>query len=176
LNIGDTAPDFNAKDALGNEVSLQELLKSGPVVMLFRRYVGCPICQQRFNDLGDDIEDFRKRDANVLAVVGGSVKKTKAWQEKRSSPLKFIPDVQRKLYDLFEVKPGGLREFSSPGTVAAVIKAVVRGNMQGKPEGNPLQLPADFVIGRDGIIKAAKYGKHYGDYLSNEELLKILDR
>ncbi len=37
LNIGDAAPDFELPNALGEFISLKELLKEGPLVLSFYR-------------------------------------------------------------------------------------------------------------------------------------------
>jgi peroxiredoxin len=44
LVVGDKAPDFTLPNATGNQVSLSELLKKGPVVLKFYRGEWCPIC------------------------------------------------------------------------------------------------------------------------------------
>jgi peroxiredoxin len=42
LKIGQAAPDFTLPDAFGKQVSLNELLARGPVVISFYRGEWCP--------------------------------------------------------------------------------------------------------------------------------------
>jgi peroxiredoxin len=44
---GQIAPDFTLRDAAGNEYSLSDALKSGPVVVAFFK-ISCPVCQFTF--------------------------------------------------------------------------------------------------------------------------------
>jgi hypothetical protein len=42
-----------------------------------------------------------------------------------------------------------------------------------RPHGGRLGLPADFLIGPDGRVLAAKYGQHVDDHWSVDQLLRI---
>ncbi|MDP8256143.1 MAG: peroxiredoxin-like family protein [Candidatus Alcyoniella australis] len=174
LKVGDKAPAFTAHDALGNELGLETLLQSGPLVLIFRRYVGCPICRQRFADLGEHYDRYKRLGAQVYAVVGGAPARTAEFMHSRKLPNVFLVDPRRELYDLFQVGPGQLRHFLSLGTIVSASKAVIKGRMQGMPEGNPYQLPADFIVRQDGSLALAHYGEHFGDSLNDAQLLDRL--
>ena len=47
LFINSTAPEFKMKDESAVEVSLKELRKKGPVVLLFYRGAWCPFCNRQ---------------------------------------------------------------------------------------------------------------------------------
>jgi len=49
---GDVAPSFSLKDAEGNIVSSDELLKKGPLVVSFYRGVWCPYCNMELQAAG----------------------------------------------------------------------------------------------------------------------------
>jgi len=44
LAVGDHAPNFTLPDALGQSVTLADLLAQGPVVVVFYRGEWCPYC------------------------------------------------------------------------------------------------------------------------------------
>ena len=56
LAVGETAPLFRAKDAVGREVNLQQLLKKGPVVLYFYRGQWCPFCNKQLSQLQDSLQ------------------------------------------------------------------------------------------------------------------------
>jgi peroxiredoxin len=88
-------------------------------------------------------------------------------------PFTVIGDPEKKLY----------RQFGVESSILAILDprawpAIVRGNMAkdkpaGKPEGGPLGLPADFLIGPDGKIKASHYGRHAFDQWEVDEVLAL---
>jgi len=44
IKVGDMVPDFRLPEVDGGEVQLSALTKSGPVVLVFFRFAGCPAC------------------------------------------------------------------------------------------------------------------------------------
>ncbi|MGA3354415.1 MAG: redoxin domain-containing protein, partial [Acidimicrobiales bacterium] len=51
LAIGDHAPNFTLPDALGQPVTLADLLAQGPVVVVFYRGEWCPYCNIQVRSL-----------------------------------------------------------------------------------------------------------------------------
>jgi peroxiredoxin len=174
LKAGDKAPVFQAQSAFGREVDLEGLLKEGPVVLIFLRFVGCPLSRMRLAGLAEDQARFQARGAKLLVVLESSAERVRKYISKRSMSGMFVPDPERRLFDLYQVRPGNLGQMFHPLTVAATVKATLKGHMHGAFEGNTLQLPADFVIGADGILKLARYGAHQADNATTDELLKVL--
>ena len=54
---GAKAPDFTGFDQNGNEIKLKDLVKKGPVVLVFYRGYWCPYCNKALKRL----EEWRKR-------------------------------------------------------------------------------------------------------------------
>ena len=72
---------------------------------------------------------------------------------------------------MFDVKKGGLKEFMAPAAGKASIRAMFKGHMHGKFEGDEFQIPASFLLGLDGQVLYAHYGRDISDFGSIDELL-----
>ena len=62
----------------------------------------------------------------------------------------------------------------SPGLLAKSVKLTFKGYLHGIPNGDELQLPADFIIGRDMRIEFAHYGKDPSDSVPAAEIVRLL--
>ena len=60
LVVGDQAPDFTLLDAVGESVTLSELLANGPVVLTFYRGEWCPYCNVQLRHLEQALPSFSK--------------------------------------------------------------------------------------------------------------------
>lgn len=69
LQLGDLAPDFTAIDHKGKEISLQELIKTGDVVILFYRSFWCQLCGQSLNAFNRKISEVAAKGGRVIAIT-----------------------------------------------------------------------------------------------------------
>ena len=69
LFAGGKAPDFKANDQNGNEIRLKEILKKGPVVIVFYRGYWCPFCNKALKRLEDSLQLITSKGATLIAVT-----------------------------------------------------------------------------------------------------------
>jgi len=69
LKIGDTAPNFTSKDQDGKSIALKDMLKKGPVVILFYRGQWCPYCNKELSRLQDSLQFIIDKGATLIAGV-----------------------------------------------------------------------------------------------------------
>jgi thioredoxin-dependent peroxiredoxin len=174
LKAGQQAPDFTMTDAKGGKFTLSDYKGKNPVVLVFLRYAGCPICQLALHDLKDAGADFAARGAEVVAFVQSPRESIEKSGDISIFPFRLIPDPNETIYKLYGVAAGSFIDMLAPQTVARGIQAVTHGHMQGKMEGNQWQLPGDFIIGKDGVLKLARIGRNLADNLSPQQLLTYL--
>jgi peroxiredoxin len=67
IQVGDKAPLFDLRDAAGNEYSLAEELRKGPVIVAFFK-ISCPVCQFTFPFLERLFKVYGENAATFLAV------------------------------------------------------------------------------------------------------------
>ncbi len=72
LKVGDSIKDFTISTPMAPngeaEITLSELLKSGPVVVTFFRGSWCPYCRTELSEIQDRIGKFEAAGASVLAI------------------------------------------------------------------------------------------------------------
>jgi len=67
IQVGDKAPLFDLRDAAGNEYSLAEELRKGPVIAAFFK-ISCPVCQFTFPFLERLFKTYGANAASFLAI------------------------------------------------------------------------------------------------------------
>ena len=76
LEVGDKAPDFSLKGALGGKpltFSLQQALQKGPVVLYFFPAAFTKGCTLEAHAFAEASDDFKKLGATVVGVTAGNV-------------------------------------------------------------------------------------------------------
>lgn len=93
IPVGDPAPNFEAKDQLGNRLILNELLQSQAVVLVFYPADFTPVCTKQLCAVRDEWNEFKRRGAIVLGVNPASVEKHKSFAEEHSFPFPVLNDA-----------------------------------------------------------------------------------
>ena len=174
LSVGQPAPGFEATDQKDQLLRVPDGFKGKKVALLFLRYLGCPLCLMKLDDLIQNYPAYAAAGASLIAVVQSVPGHVKRFAERKQVPFALISDAERKLYSLYQVPVGGIKEFIAPPVLKATIQATLRGHMHGRFGGHELQIPADFVIGPDGLLSFVHYGKDISDFLGHEGLLGAL--
>ncbi|MCJ7807662.1 MAG: hypothetical protein MUP73_02940, partial [Dehalococcoidia bacterium] len=89
-------------------------------------------------------------------------------------PFPIIADPRRDIYRLYGVESSWLGYTRGMLRFSNFYKAIWKGFLPGKMEGEKALLPADFLIGPDLIIRKAYYGKDIGDHLPIREIERFL--
>ena len=140
----------------------------------FRRYAGCPACNVHLRSIA-------RRHAEILAA---GMQEIVVFHSRRETMLEFqgelpfaaIADPRKILYAEFDVGQMSWLSAFDPRSWRAVYRALtrtpsLRGAM-GRGEDH-MGLPADFLIGVDGMILAAKYGEYVDDHWSVDDILAL---
>ena len=163
LRVGDRAPDFKFESSWDMERKFYEKTGNRPAVLVFLRYIGCPVCQLAVADIKRDINLIEKTGASLFVVLQSSSSNLSSVIKKEDWPFTIISDPKGNIFKQYYVEPGGILKYLNPAGFIAVIKATLKGYMHGKFEGRETQLPAVFVVAPDKIITYAYYGKHISD-------------
>ena len=174
LSVGQPAPEFEARDQKDQLVAIPRGFTGKKVIVSFLRYLGCPLCRMKLDDLIQNYPAYAAAGAGLVAVVQSVPGHVKRFAERKKVPFSLLSDGERKLYKLYQVPVGGIKEFIAPPVLKATIQATLKGHMHGRFEGNELQIPADFVIGPNGTLSLVHYGKDISDFLPHEALLGAL--
>ncbi len=155
LKAGDPAPAIVAEPVnMGKTFDLGASVKGKPVVVVFSRYFGCPVCQENFARLLSAKAQLTKK-ASIVYIIQSSKEQALAFfKDKKEVDFPVISDAQKPypIYDAWGVGKMGL------GTLMKVMKvAKSSGYKHGDYEGDELRTPADFVVDTNGTIRHANY-------------------
>ena len=126
LEVGDKVPDFSAKDSKGNDFDSTSVVGKKPVVFYFYPKDNTPGCTAQACSFRDQYEDFKDLGAEVVGISSDSIVSHEKFSQKYQLPFMLLSDDDKKLRNLFGVKPSlfGL----IPGRVTYVVdkKGIIR--------------------------------------------------
>ena len=173
LKIGDVIRHRELLNIHGHPVQMPDTARL--THLQFRRYAGCPACNLHLRSIARRHDDIRA--AGIQEVVVFHSHRETMLEFQGELPFAAIADPDKKLYAEFGVgKMSPLSAFD-PRSWRAVYRALTRSpdlrGAMGKGEEH-MGLPADFLIGSDGVILAAKYGACVDDHWSVDDLLALV--
>ena len=163
LKVGDKAPDFLFKTPWEGERSFYEAVGGKPAVLVFLRYLGCPICQIDMANLKREIDLIEQKGAVLFVIIQSSPETVASATKQEDWPFTIICDPKGDLFKLYHVEPGSILRYMHPAGLILAIKATLQGYKHGKFEGKETQLPAVFIVAPDKTIKFTHYGEHLSD-------------
>jgi peroxiredoxin len=165
---GETMPPFVLPDDAGHMVSLDRLLEHGPVAVTFHRGHWCPYCRININALA--------RAHGEIAAEGGQIVAIMPDRQKFAAQLKSQSNVPFPI--LTDMDNGYALSLNLTIWVGAEMQRMMEGR-QDLPmfQGNSswmLPIPATFVVGRDGLIRARFIDPDYRKPMAITEMLAAL--
>ncbi len=138
-------------------VSLRDY-RGAPLLLVFSRYFGCPVCQLEFDEL---LGYLRAHTGIQVVYVNQSTHESaRAYIERRAVTFPVIAAEKEggryPLYDLYGV--GGLGPLAALQILIKGRKALAGGKVHGPYEGIETQSPALFIVALDGTLALAHYG------------------
>ncbi len=169
--VGDPAPAFRLPDARGGQVSLHELLRSGPVVLAFYRGQWCPYCDLQLHAYQEALPQIRALGARLVAISPQTPDGSLSTAETKALTFDVLSDAGNRV-----ARSYGLVFAVSPG-LDAIHKGfgvdLARANGDAS---NELPVPGTFVVGRNGRVELAYVNADHRARLEPAELLRHLER
>ncbi|MWG36136.1 redoxin domain-containing protein [Halomarina oriensis] len=140
MQVGDTAPEFTAPLATGEDVesfTLSDALEDGPVVLAFFPGAFTSVCSHEMATFRDRLDEFRASDASVYGISTDLPFALNAFHDELDLNFPLISDANRELVHQYDVST----EFA--GIEDAARRAV-------------------FVVGADGVVDYAWVGENPG--------------
>lgn len=172
LNVGGMMPSFTLKDVDGKDVSSDELLKKGNLVVVFYRGAWCPFCNRYLQSLQASAEEIRKAGGEIVAISVETPEGSTSVAQKNE--LKFTVlsdpnlDTARKFGIVYQLPMETDEKYKSRGL------DVAEHNNMDKAE---LPLGATYIVDKSGKIVYAyldtDYQKRAEPTVILEELNKI---
>ena len=145
------------------------------VHLQFRRFAGCPICNLHMRSINRRHDEILAAGVREVVVFHSSAHAMREFQA--DLPFAVIADPDKELYREFgvEASPKALLNLGAWSAATRGMTGKGRPSLRGAAglREKHLGLPADFLIGSDGRVLAAKYGNHADDQWSVDKLLDL---
>lgn len=166
LFINSKAPDFKGKDQLGNDIRLKDMLKEGPVVLVFYRGEWCPYCNKALKKLEDSLQFITDKGARLIAITPEKTPSVAKTVEKTGASFSIISDDKLKImkaYDVaFQVDEKTVKRYKS-------FDIDLAGN--NGDNGAYLPVPAVYIINKEGSVTFRYFEPDYKKRVSVKEIL-----
>ncbi len=176
LKTGDRMPDFTFCTPFEEGRSLYETIARAPkTALLFLRYYGCTLCQYDIHQFKVHYDEITAAGGQLLVVLQSDPAGLAGQMTPEDLPFELVCDPQAALYRQFEIRPAGsMEELADAKAVEKIAAAKAAGMSHGAYEGEELQLPAAFVMDREGMLLYAHYGKTAADLPDVAQLAQLL--
>ena len=166
--VGEPIPPFVLPDDAGHMVSLDQLLNHGPVAVTFHRGHWCPYCRININALAQAHKVIAAEGGQIVAIMPDRQKFVADFKSQSNVPFPILTDMDN----------GYALSLNLTIWVGAEMQRMMEGR-QDLPtfQGNTswmLPIPATFVVGRDGTIKARFMDPDYRKPMAIADVLTAL--
>jgi peroxiredoxin len=165
---GESLPPFVLPDDAGRMVSLDQLLNKGPVAVTFHRGHWCPYCRINISALVQMHKEISAEGGQIIAIMPDRQKFVAELKSQSNVPFPILTDMDN----------GYALSLNLTIWVGAEIQKMMEG-CQDLPtfQGNSswmLPIPATFVVGRDGGIRARFIDPDYRKPMAIADMLAAL--
>lgn len=175
MEPGNPVEPFSTVDVDGHPVTL-ERFRGHPVLLMFFRYASCPMCNLRLHDFAEEYPRLRAKGLSAVAFFHSPARAIRRNAGQRDYPFPLVPDPDQEIYRTFGVRTswgGFLKSMVLPSFYRDWIRSIRHG-FWGGADIQMATMPADFLVGPDGRLLVAHYGKDIGDHLSVAEIERAL--
>jgi peroxiredoxin len=152
LAIGKSAPAFTLTDQNGRQVSLQSLLKKGPVAVVFHRSVDwCLYCKLQMAQLQRILNEIEAAGGQVVGISYDPVEKIEPFAKRNRITFPLLSDAGSKTIDAY-----GIRSSEAP------------------PEKSGFARHAAFIIDQDGVIRSKLFRLSYRERPAVDALINAI--
>ena len=107
LKVGNSIPNFTAKDTNGNDFDSKNVVGHKPLVIYFYPKDNTPGCTAQACSFRDQYEDFKDLGAEVIGISSDSADSHQKFAKQYQLPFILLSDSDKKIRKLFGV-PGGM--------------------------------------------------------------------
>ena len=167
--VGEPMPPFHLPDETGRIVSLEELLTNGPVAVTFHRGHWCPYCRLNTNALAQAQKEIEGESGQIVAIMPDRQQFAEAFKTESNARFPILTDMDNGYALCLNLVIWVGAE------MVQMISALGRDipNYQGNASWM-LPIPATFVVGMDGKVKARFVDPDYRKRMAIEDMIAAL--
>lgn len=166
---GDPMPPFMLPDESGRLVTLAALLESSPVAVMFFRGHWCPYCRLNVRAVVQALDRIEALGARIVAITPETQEYTRQLKADSGARFSILTDLDN----------GYALSLNLAIWLDAEIQQLLSYQDMAKFHGNDgwmLPIPAVFVVGRDGNVKARFVDPDFRKRMEVDDLLAALER
>jgi peroxiredoxin len=165
---GEPMPPFVLPDDTGHLVSLEQLLDQGPIAVTFHRGHWCPYCRININALAQMHGEIAREGGQIVAIMPDRQKFVAELRSQSNVPFPILTDMDN----------GYALSLNLTIWVGAEMQKLMEPRRDLPTfQGNGtwmLPIPATFVLGRDGVIRARFTDPDYRKPMAIADMLAAL--
>ncbi|MEH0157488.1 peroxiredoxin-like family protein [Limibacter armeniacum] len=166
LLIGESVPEVALTNTNGNKVTLKEVLKQKPTVLVFYRGGWCPYCNRQLSGLGAIADQLVAKGFQIVAVSPDTPENLQATIDKNELNYTLLSDSKmeaaRQFGISFKVSQQTLTKYKDYG----INLTTASGESH-----NELPVPSVFIVDKEGKIHFEYINPDYSKRISSELLL-----
>jgi peroxiredoxin len=167
--VGEPMPPFHLPDEAGRIVSLDTLLSKGPVAVTFHRGHWCPYCRLNTSALAQVQKEMESEGSQIVAIM----------PDRQQFAEEFKTELEARFPILTDMDNGYALALNLVIWVGAEMERMISAAGWHVPDyqGNTswmLPIPATFVVGRDGKVKARFVDPDYRKRMTIESMTAAL--
>jgi peroxiredoxin len=168
LVAGNKAPDFSLSNAIGETVTLSEILKTDKVVLVFYRGSWCPYCNLQLSTYQQVLPEIKSLGGRLIAISPQTPDESLNIKEKNELEFEVLSDsgntVARRYTTIFK---------NGDAPVNTMTELGFDFDAHYSDDSREIPVPAVFIIEQDGVISFAK--AIGGDYRNRVEPAEIIE-
>lgn len=169
--IGDSMPNFVLPDEAGHLVSLKELLQKGKVVVSFNRGHWCPYCRLNADAMAHVEQRVKKAGGQLILITPETARFNRALKQDAQATYPILTDLDSGYALELQLAIQINDEKRIAMTAAGWDVSLYQDNNNWT-----LPIPATFIVGEDGRIKARFVDPDYRKRMDIDELVAAVEK
>ena len=164
---GEVMPPFMLPDETGRLVSLTSLIGNGPVIVMFYRGHWCPYCRLNVMAIMQAQDEISALGGQIVAIMPETQKYAERFKSEAGAPFPVLTDLDN----------GYALSLNLAIWLGTEIQRLLSYQDMSGFHGNDgwvLPIPATFVVGRDGLVKARFVDPDFRKRMEVDDLIAAL--
>lgn len=172
LKEGKKIPDFTLYDIKAKAYTNEDLLKEGPIVIMFFRGGWCPYCTKNLANLSDSLSFIEAAGAKVYAVSPQQPYGMEETQQKSETKILLLEDRKGEMMKAFDVAFHVNDKYKEKLMAFAMVD-LTEYNMS---EEAMLPVPATYVIDQEGKVIYRHFDYDYSKRATAKDIIEALSK
>jgi peroxiredoxin len=140
-------------------LSIDELSRLSPVLLVFLRHAGCTFCREALDDLASNMKEIEAGGARaVLVHMGSDCHAQRFFARYGLENIPRVSDPDRSLYRAFGLRRGSLAGLFGPKVwIRGFESAILHRHGQGRLVGDGFQMPGIFLLFHGEVLRSYRH-------------------